>query len=278
VAGAIAPKLELAEIDRVKRKTTDSLQAYDYYLRALAAYYRLSRTGNNEALANLYRAIELDPSYATAYGFAARTYVQRNSGAWIKDFDREFGEAATLAQYAIELGQDDAVALSCAAFALCDLCGDPNAAVACVDKAIALSPSLASAWLYSSWIRVASGDVNTATEHIRFVRRLSPNDPQAFSIECCEGIVHFTAGDYLRALAGAHAAMQVKSDFILAHCLAIASAANAGLAKETEAALLRAQRVAPGLSITGIRRIQPFYNKAVEEAWFSGLRLAGLPR
>ena len=37
VVGAIAPKLEQAEIERAKRKPTESLDAYDYFLRGLAA-------------------------------------------------------------------------------------------------------------------------------------------------------------------------------------------------------------------------------------------------
>ncbi len=142
VVGAIAPRLELAEIDRVGRKATANLQAYDYYLRGLVGFYQITRPGNDEALANLYRAIEIDPGFATAYGVAARFLVQRNSGGWIDDVAREFGEAERLARRAIELGQDDAVALSCAAFALCDLCGDPKSAILCVDKATALCPSL----------------------------------------------------------------------------------------------------------------------------------------
>ena len=36
VVGAIAPKLEQVEIERAKRKPTESLDAYDYYLRGLA--------------------------------------------------------------------------------------------------------------------------------------------------------------------------------------------------------------------------------------------------
>ena len=43
VIGAIAPQLERAEIERAQRKPTESLQAYDYYLRALASLYRLTR-------------------------------------------------------------------------------------------------------------------------------------------------------------------------------------------------------------------------------------------
>ena len=37
VVGAIAPKLEQAEIERAKRKPTENLDAYDYYLRGLAS-------------------------------------------------------------------------------------------------------------------------------------------------------------------------------------------------------------------------------------------------
>jgi TolB-like protein len=38
VVGAIAPKLEQAEIERAKHKPTQNLDAYDYYLRGLATY------------------------------------------------------------------------------------------------------------------------------------------------------------------------------------------------------------------------------------------------
>src|SRR5215469_1221896 len=40
VVGAIAPTLEKAEIERAKRKPTDSLAAYDYFLRGMASYYQ----------------------------------------------------------------------------------------------------------------------------------------------------------------------------------------------------------------------------------------------
>ena len=79
VAGTIAPKLEQAEIERAKRKPAANLDAYDYYLRGMAAVHRWSKEANAEALSNLYRAIELDPGFAPAYGLAARCYGQRRS-------------------------------------------------------------------------------------------------------------------------------------------------------------------------------------------------------
>ena len=81
VIGAIAPRLELAEIERARRKTTN-LDAYDYYLRALAAIYRFSAEGSKEALALLEKAIALDPEFALAYATQAVCYFSRRAFSW----------------------------------------------------------------------------------------------------------------------------------------------------------------------------------------------------
>ena len=89
VIGAIAPKLEQAEIERSTRKPTESLDAYDYYLRGLAAIYRWTRESTDEALFMFYRAIELDPNFASAWGMAARCYSLRKASGWVVDHTRE---------------------------------------------------------------------------------------------------------------------------------------------------------------------------------------------
>ena len=61
VIGAIAPKLEQAEIERAKRKPTESLDAYDYFLRGISAIRQWTIEANHEALRMFNKAIELDP-------------------------------------------------------------------------------------------------------------------------------------------------------------------------------------------------------------------------
>jgi hypothetical protein len=68
VVSATAPQLELAEIERASRKPTDSLHAYDYYLRGLTKFHLASRAGLDEALPLFYKAIELDAEFASARG------------------------------------------------------------------------------------------------------------------------------------------------------------------------------------------------------------------
>ncbi len=79
VVGAISPKLQQAEIERAKRKPTKNLDAYDYYLRGIAAFDVSgrweNRETNDEALRFFYKAIELDPDFASAYGTAATCYA-----------------------------------------------------------------------------------------------------------------------------------------------------------------------------------------------------------
>jgi TolB-like protein len=66
VVGAIAPRLELAEIERARRKPTQSLDAYDFYLRGLANHYKWTREGTDQALGLFFEAIERDPDFSAA--------------------------------------------------------------------------------------------------------------------------------------------------------------------------------------------------------------------
>ena len=63
VVSVIAPKLERAEIERAQRKPTESLDAYDYYLRGRASSRRWTREANCETMRLYHKAIELDPTF-----------------------------------------------------------------------------------------------------------------------------------------------------------------------------------------------------------------------
>ena len=65
VVGAIDPKLREAETARSKRKPPANLDAYDCVLRAYALLHQWTNESSEEALRLLYKAIELDPDYAS---------------------------------------------------------------------------------------------------------------------------------------------------------------------------------------------------------------------
>jgi TolB-like protein/DNA-binding winged helix-turn-helix (wHTH) protein len=74
IAGALAIRVTQFEQRRVSAKPTESLEAYEYVLRARPALQRPTRANNVEARALLRRAIQLDPNYAAAYAALAETY------------------------------------------------------------------------------------------------------------------------------------------------------------------------------------------------------------
>jgi TolB-like protein len=176
VVGAIAPRLEQTEIERARRKPTDSLDAYDYYLRGMASFYQMTKEAHSQALRWYEKAIESDPQFASAYGMAAWCHAQRKANGWMTDPALETAEAEDLARQAVALGKDDAVALSGGGFALVYACRDVHG-ISFVERALVLNPNLASAWYVSGRLKVLLGEPAIAIEHLARAMRLNPLDP-----------------------------------------------------------------------------------------------------
>ena len=77
VAATILPTLDRAEVERVKRKHPDSLDAYDHRLQALAHWNAATAEDNAKALVAARKAIEADADYAEAHALAAGCFAQR---------------------------------------------------------------------------------------------------------------------------------------------------------------------------------------------------------
>ena len=277
VASAVSQKLEQTEIERVRRKSTQNLDAYDHYLRGLAGVHRWSRTSNEEALKHFYKAIALDPEFAPAYGMATRCYLQRKSSGWSTDRQYEIGESTRLARKAIELGRDDAVALSTAGIALAFIAGDLKEGSELIDRALVLNPNLALAWLAGSWAKVWQGEPDAALARASHAMRLSPNDTQAFSMHAATSMAHFFAGRYEEALSWAERALREKPEFMFAGCAVAASGALAGRISEAKNVMARVREVDPALRVSNLKELFPINRPEHFVRWAEGLSKAGLP-
>ena len=277
VVGAISPRLEQAEIERAKSKPTGSLDAYDYYLRGIAAVHRWTREANDEALSLFRRAIELDPNFASAYGMAARCYSQRKVSGWVLDWDTEIAETTRLARRAVDLGRDDAVALAAAGIALGYVAGDLEACSDFIDRALALNPNLAWAWLFNGWAKIWMGEPDAALEHVARAMRLSPHDPQFFNMQAAAGMAHLLGGRYAEASSWAEMAIRDNPRHLLAECAAAASSALAGRLPEAERSIARLRGFDPGLRVSNLDKFILFRRAEDLSRLAEGLRKAGLP-
>jgi TolB-like protein/Tfp pilus assembly protein PilF len=278
VVGAISPALEQAEIDRAKRKPTESLGAYDYFLRGRAALHEGSVQGHKDALQYFYRAIELDPDFASAYGMAAYGYCHRKTNGWMADREEEIAETARLARRAVELDKDDAVALSCGGFALAYVARELDAGVAFIDRALLLNPNLATAWIVSGWVRVWLGEPEVAIEHLARATRLSPLDPLTNRTRTTTAHAHFFAGRYEEASSWAAMALREWPDYQTALRIAAASNALAGRLEEAKSVRSRLQKLDPQLRISNLKdELGPYHRPQDIVRYIEGLRAAGLP-
>jgi adenylate cyclase len=277
VIGAIAPQLEHAEIERAKRKPTDSLDAYDYFLRGMASYYGRTREAINDALPLFYKAIELDPNFASAYGMAAWCYAWRKINGWMTDRAQEIAETDRLARRAAELGGDDAVALSRGAHALGFVVGDLDAATTFVDRALALNPNLAGAWYASGWTRIWRGELEVAIKHFAQAMRLSPLDPHSIGMQAGTAFAHLLAGRFEEASLWAGKAIWEQTNYLTTLVIAAASSALAGHPAEAQKTMARLRELYPTLRVSNVKDWASLHRPEDLARLEEGLRKAGLP-
>jgi TolB-like protein len=277
VVGAIAPQLERAEIDRAKRKPTESLDAYDYYLRGMANFHQRTREAVGEALPLFHKAAELDPDFASAYGMAAWCHFWRKINGWMTDPAGESAEGAQLARRAVELGVNDAVALTRGGHALGHFGGDLDGCIALLDKALVLNPNLSAAWYLGGFQRISRGEHDDAIGRIAHAMRLSPLDPEMVRMQAGTAMAHLFAGRFDAASSWAEKAMRDLPGFLLATGIVAASHALAGRTDEARQALRHLRGLDPELRISNLKDWVLLRRPEDLAVFTEGFRKAGLP-
>jgi TolB-like protein len=277
VVGAIAPTLERAEIERAKRKPTESLDAYDLFLRGMSSFHQRTAEANSEALSLFYKAIEFDGSFASAYAMAAWCYAWRKINNWMADRAQEAAEGVRLARRALELGRDDALALARGGHALGFLVGELDSAIASLDRALALNPNLAAAWFLSGLLRAYSGEPEVAIEHQAHAMRLNPLEPEIFRMQFGTAFAYFLAGRFDDASAWAEKALRDLPSYTAAVSVYAASNALAGRMEQARRAMERLRQIDPALHMSNLKDWIPLRRPEDFAKWSDGLRKAGLP-
>ena len=277
VVGDIAPKLEQAEIERAKRKPTDSLDAYDYYLRGRANLNRGTRDATDEALSQFYQALQIDPDFASALAMAAWCHFWRKVNGWMTDRVQEVAEGARLARRAVELGEDDAVALTRSGHALGHLAGDLDGGIVLTDRALVLNTNLASAWFLGGFLRALNGEPDGATAYFERAMRLSPLDPEMYRMQAGMAMAHLFAGRFDAASSLAEKAFRHLPSFLMVVGVIAASHALAGHQDEAQRAMNHLRQLDPTLRLSNLADWLPIRRPKDLATFADGLRKAGLP-
>ena len=94
IAAAIEAVVTPAELERIDKKPTENLQAYDYYLQALGPYYSRTPEGLEKGIGLFEKAIDHDPEFAVAYANIAISYYLLETSQSTKQYTEKINSYA----------------------------------------------------------------------------------------------------------------------------------------------------------------------------------------
>jgi adenylate cyclase len=228
VAGIIEPTVLDAEYRRMSTRRRENMTGYDLYLRALHLEKSVARADVFEALELLHAAIAIDDTYAATLALAAWNHSWVYTNEWSDDLPSHRAAAIELGHKALRMGPDDADVLHDVAFAWLILGEKLEDSMAMIDRATALNPGHASAWMASGWIRAFAGEPRTALEHVHRSLRLDPRSPDRGYQLHVVGLANFELRRYEDAIAALREAVHLLPAFGANHAFLGACYAHLG--------------------------------------------------
>jgi adenylate cyclase len=273
VAGAIEPTLRNVEIERALNKPTNSLDAYDLYLRSMSHYFKWNRADCTEALRLSRQALMLDPSFSLAKAFTGYCIGRLVSmGVYERD-SPEAEEAIRLARSAIADARDDPDTLRAAGQTVAYLGGGLDVARAAVERAKALNPNSALVLNTSGWVHIYSENWSCARDDLSRALRLSPLDPERPQFFGGLSIAVAEMGDVGQALELSRKANAEGYGLaITIHCLV-----QLGRVDEAKRFTAELRAWDPGYTMRSAEKRLACYGVGHRERRLTSLRAAGVP-
>jgi adenylate cyclase len=263
-----------AELERIERRPTQSLSAYEYFLRGVSHRNLETREDTQLALQMFEQASELDPRYARAIANLGLTHLDEIWGDWSESREQSLASSEELARRAIEIDPSEPLGYMVLGIAH-QLRGEADQAIALIEQAHALNPNdvhikqgLASTLAYV-------GFPDRAIALLEEAQRLDPYYPEVILRDI--GQAQFFARRYADALATfSKIARRHRTSYWL-----YVAAGHAQLEQldEARAAVEEALKLNPNLTLEREidRRIENGLAPTNAEHLRAALRKAGLP-
>jgi TolB-like protein len=274
IVAAIEPQVYAAENFRAKRKSPDSMDAWDLVMRALSHYWRVTRQDNVVAQALLEKATAIDPSYGQALGVLATSHTFSAHMGW-EDMATATPVAERAALAAILADSEDPWAhhaLGCV-YLFTRRFDD---SLAEFELALRLNPNFSLAQGYYGLALSYCGLWEEANMAARRALRLSPRDPFSAVYYGIAAYAYFVGRNYDEAIRLSRDGLRQRSDFVGAHRVLTSAAGMAGKTDIASAALQELRRAQPNISLAWIAGQMPIKLEADREHYLEGFRRAGL--
>lgn len=278
VAAILAVQVNRAEAERILNKPPATWEAYDYYMRAAAAYDAFVA---NRIVDELYqarrlieRALAIDPGYARAYAKLSEAHTV----VYMEPIDGDYMSRAVLdhayrlANKAVQLGPNLPFAHAAFGWALLWM-GEHDAAINATEHALTLNPGYS--YNYQSLLLTYAGQAERAIEIIAAKKRLDPfHQPTLLGFL---GHAYFILNRYAEAIPSLRECVSRAPNFRAAHVWLAATYGQLGQLQQARSHVSEILRLEPGCRISRIRRLIVYRNPSDADHLLGGLSKAGLP-
>ncbi|HEB35966.1 hypothetical protein LCGC14_1047810 [marine sediment metagenome] len=207
IANALQVELSPEEKERLAKKPTENLTAYDYYLRGRQYYVRYRKQDNERAIGLFKKALEFDPDFALAYSGLGDSYGQRTLKF---GFPNTWLEASIEAsERAIALNSDLSEAYKALGLAYFGK-GWSRKSIKANQKAIELNPNNVQATGNMGWTYLWMGEFEKAMPWFKKTLALDPTLPYSYYQM---GTVYRYLDDYAKAEQWLNKALDLQPDF-----------------------------------------------------------------
>ncbi len=274
VVWALEPQLYAAELQRLQKRPTESLDAWGCVVRAMPYVWAWAAQDTEAGLNLLKRAIEIDPDYARASSLLGWSYAAR-AHLGLLDSNETLAKARALGQRCIDQDPDDPWAHLVLGYVHM-VARRPEPAINSLKAALDLNPNFALAHMILGSTYGYAGMSEDGLRQVALAGRLSPRDSIQAANLSVAGTCHFIAGRIAEAVEYQHRAVQLKPNFGTAWRSLAAVAGLSGDMALAATALAEAKRMQPGLSLEWIERFHPIVRDRDRTLYAEGLRRAGL--
>jgi TolB-like protein len=273
VIGAIEPNLRKIEVERVRRKRPDHLDAYDLVLRALPHTYSHRAEDADIAIPHLLKALELEPGYPAAHASLAWCYhFLYRLGLRPQDRARSIEHAHS----ALANGADDATTLGVSGFVISMDERDYATGLDLFDRALSLSSSNIFALSCSALILSFMGRFDVAMERAHHALRYSPFDSLNYLSYNALAVSHLCSGRNVEACEAGRRSVQINPRFSVCHAFFAAALAMNERVDEAKGQAERTLTLEPTFTVRRFLAVAGFDTgvfKMLSQAW----SIAGLP-
>jgi adenylate cyclase len=272
---AVTPAIDEAERQRAMRKPPESLDAWAAYQRGLWHLSNASAEDNALSQTFFQQAVDLDPTFAGGYSALAQALLAGAGIYQTQSPPEAQSSAERLARKAVALDGADPEALACLSRVLL-WHGDYLGSLTEAERALAVSPNLASAHGQLGQTLIHSGRPAEGVAALKTCLRLDPRGPWLAIRLNQMALGLYYSRDYEPSVDVAKQAIRSFPDFPNPYRWLAAALGQAGRAEEAKEALEKAIAIAPTSLDMYVRNRVRWMRPEDHAHMLEGLRKAGL--